>query len=406
MMKNVQKILFFLLLMLAIQMQLIAQEPSAVADFSSPNKGILIPRTDTAFVNAVFTPAVGLLIYQNDDATFYYWNGSKWVGLRSDLDTDATDELISNFSLNGDILRITEAGTVRNVNLSSFRDNLGDHVLTQNLQTGGFRISNDGDDEGIFIDSNGNVGIGTTIPSEKLTVSGSLRVFSSAQIASTDIVGGDFITSAGNGVINCGGSINTNANVIGDVTTPNIVHAAGDEDLWIQDDLEVVGAAYKTGGGSWSSISDRRLKRDIHPFEEGLSTLLRINPVRYKYSELFDLQDKDKEFIGIIAQDMLEIAPFMVEEQQLFQKQHEDENGNVVIDEQGDAYYVYDASALTYMLVNAVKEQQKIIDELKDEMNISQVNEMHSLRMENEAIKKEMSELRGLMERFIEEEKL
>jgi len=57
----------------------IAQNPSAVFELESTDQGVLIPRTDTATVNAAYpTPATGLLIFQNSDASFYVYDGTKW----------------------------------------------------------------------------------------------------------------------------------------------------------------------------------------------------------------------------------------------------------------------------------------------------------------------------------------
>ena len=49
-------------------------------------------------------------------------------------------------------------------------DDLGDHTATQNLAANGHWLSNDGDDEGVFVTDAGNVGIGTTTPAQKLSV--------------------------------------------------------------------------------------------------------------------------------------------------------------------------------------------------------------------------------------------
>ncbi|MCG8579784.1 MAG: hypothetical protein MI866_07710 [Bacteroidales bacterium] len=51
-------------------------------------------------------------------------------------------------------------------------DGLGNHVATQNLQTTGNWISGDGDNEGIYIDTDGDVGLGLTNPSKQLHVYG------------------------------------------------------------------------------------------------------------------------------------------------------------------------------------------------------------------------------------------
>jgi len=49
-------------------------------------------------------------------------------------------------------------------------DNLGNHAATQNLKLNGHYLSGDGDNEGLFISGNGNVGISTTIPASKFNV--------------------------------------------------------------------------------------------------------------------------------------------------------------------------------------------------------------------------------------------
>ena len=56
-------------------------------------------------------------------------------------------------------------------------DNFGNHTLTQNLNLNGNWISNDGDDEGIFITNNGAVGINTsTVTQGMLVVNGSASI--------------------------------------------------------------------------------------------------------------------------------------------------------------------------------------------------------------------------------------
>ena len=49
-------------------------------------------------------------------------------------------------------------------------DNLGDHTATQNITLGSNFLSGDGDAEGVFVDADGNVGIGTATPFQELTV--------------------------------------------------------------------------------------------------------------------------------------------------------------------------------------------------------------------------------------------
>jgi hypothetical protein len=100
--------------------------------------------------------------------------------------------------------------------------------------------------------------------------------------------------------------------------------------------LFVDGDAGKPGGGSWSSSSDHRLKQNINSYTDGLAEIQKIHPVTYQYNTLSGY-DTETEHVGIIAQELQKIAPYMVSE-----------------DERG--YLDVDNSAMTYMLVNAVKE--------------------------------------------------
>ena len=208
------------------------------------------------------------------------------------------------------------------------------------------------------IRSTGDVGIGTTAPSEKLQVAG--NVYSSS---------GDFYAAVSNGVINCGGGIMTaNLNYIGDsYAAPSNV--SGDEDLYIQDDLQVGGAAYKPGGGSWTAASDKRLKNNIVSFNDGLEELVKVKPVKFNYNDKSGFTDLDKQYIGVIAQDLIEVAPYMVEESNFWQEVVEDENGVERIVKEGEKFYTVDPSAFTYILINSVQEQQIIIESQKAEID-------------------------------------
>ncbi len=80
-----------------------------------------IPTGTTAEITAILPANLGSMAYSTDDNLIYTFNGTAWV--------------------------------------PSGSDNLGNHIATQNIQTNGNWISDDGDDEGIFITNNGNVGI-------------------------------------------------------------------------------------------------------------------------------------------------------------------------------------------------------------------------------------------------------
>ncbi|HMI80065.1 MAG TPA: hypothetical protein VK484_14795, partial [Ferruginibacter sp.] len=57
---------------------------SAILDIKSTTKGILIPRMDSAQRATIPTPATGLLVYQtNKDSGFYYFDGAAWQQLNN-----------------------------------------------------------------------------------------------------------------------------------------------------------------------------------------------------------------------------------------------------------------------------------------------------------------------------------
>ncbi|MEM9886566.1 MAG: tail fiber protein, partial [Bacteroidota bacterium] len=95
------------------------------------------------------------------------------VILWSDLVTNTDHQMIDTFQLDSTILALSlenDNEAAQTVDLSSLQDNLGDHTSTQNIATNGFYISNDGEEEGIFVDTTGRVGIGTNSPTDYLEV--------------------------------------------------------------------------------------------------------------------------------------------------------------------------------------------------------------------------------------------
>ena len=110
--------------------------------------------------------------------------------------------------------------------------------------------------------------------------------------------------------------------------------------------LQVNGEAFKTGiSNVWTVASDLRLKEDIRELELGLEQLVQVRPVRFRYNGQAGTTP-GRECIGIIGQELEEIFPEMIQR---------------VLAEPGDSaeiddLRIYDGSALTFVLVNAVKE--------------------------------------------------
>lgn len=120
---------------------------------------------------------------------------------------------------------------------------------------------------------------------------------------------------------------------------------------------------------NWNTTSDIRLKKEIKPFEYGLEIIAQINPVSFRYNGLCGLST-EKENVGIIAQEIEKIAPYMISKRDMRLDPNNSDNKDILKD-----VLTYDPNALSYILVNAVKklkaekiEQQKIIAALQEKI--------------------------------------
>jgi hypothetical protein len=107
--------------------------------------------------------------------------------------------------------------------------------------------------------------------------------------------------------------------------------------------LQVNGNGFKIGGGSWGVYSDSRLKKNISAYTDGLDKIRQINPVSFQYNGLArQAPDNGITYYGAIAQAMQQIAPYTVS------------TGD-------DGYLTFDASAVTFMLINGIKDLDLIV---------------------------------------------
>ncbi len=82
-----------------------------------------------------------------------------------------TDE--QTLSISGNNLSISGGNSVT---LPSGADNLGNHTATQNVKLNGYWLSGDGDNEGVFINSSGTVGINSTSNNYSFSVYGDTHI--------------------------------------------------------------------------------------------------------------------------------------------------------------------------------------------------------------------------------------
>ena len=119
-------------------------------------------------------------------------------------------------------------------------------------------------------------------------------------------------------------------------------------------------SAAKPAGGAWTNPSDRRLKKDIIPFTDGLGVITKINPVRYRLNGKAGTP-KDTEGISVIAQDIKDIAPYTVS---TYKAKLEIE------DEEETELYNFDSSPLTFVMINAIKQLKQENEKLRKRIEI------------------------------------
>lgn len=184
---NVKKILFVLLF--AIPLFSIAQvgigttspNSSSMLDVTATDKGVLIPRMTAAQKTAITTPATGLLIFQTDGISgFYYYNGTIWKLLGG-----------SGWSLTGD------AGTTAGTNFIGTTDGQDFVIKTNNT-------------EAARVNTSGFVGIGTNNPNTKLHVSGTTTLASSG---TSTLYSNDFSTGSITSIAGTGNTCTTTPNI-------------------------------------------------------------------------------------------------------------------------------------------------------------------------------------------------
>lgn len=186
----------------------------------------------------------------------------------------------------------------------------------------------------------GKIGIGTNTPDFKLDINGNLNLNRSIASGQALLVNGSEAIWF-NGTYfswGYGGNYNYFADnvTIGTSANPGF-------------DLVVNGTAAKTGGGSWSNLSDRRLKNIKGDYTRGLEEVIALRPVRFTYREDNPLGlNSSEEQVGFIAQDVQLLFPEAI---------HQGAQG----------YLDFNMHSVNVALVNAVRELKAENDRLKSE---------------------------------------
>ena len=123
--------------------------------------------------------------------------------------------------------------------------------------------------------------------------------------------------------------------------------------------------------------SDRKLKRNIQPINEALNIINQIEPVSYYYdTEKYPNVgfDNNRLTYGFIAQEIEKFLPEIVKEKNLHVNGTNPRSVDISAERETDIVKVVNYTLLIPVLTQAIKEQQKIIDELTQRIIILESN--------------------------------
>jgi hypothetical protein len=190
---------------------------------------------------------------------------------------------------------------------------------------------------------NGNVGINTTSPGEKLAVSGNITVTGNLAVSTGNTTGGGIILADDGDIVDlndgyCSMRFSLGVRVFS-------ANRGGSAVIKLDNGGNIVSSANITAYGS---PSDARKKNNIEPLQGALNIVKQLRGVTFNWNDNTDEAQytKLKEDIGFIAQEVREIVPTIV---------REDTEGYLSIRDR----------ALIPILVEAIKELNAKIDKLE-----------------------------------------
>jgi len=228
-----------------------------------------------------------------------------------------------------------------------------------------------------------DVGIGTTTPGAPLEIDGSNQSDLWVKAPESGVGAGIDLFTTGTGglqweILDTGATSSQgpnklnfrNATDVIDVLTLELGGSVGIGTTSPDNLLSVNGSADKPGGGSWGTFSDQRLKNLEGSFSSGLSEVMKINPVKYRYKDDngMGIRDRD-EHVGVVAQEIQKAIP-------------------EAVTENSKGYLLVNNDPIIWAMLNAIKKQQGMIEQQKETIR-AQAAAMNTQQAQIEAQQKE-----------------
>jgi hypothetical protein len=235
--------------------------------------------------------------------------------------------------------------------------------------------------ERIRIDANGKLGIATSTPTGNLSVVTTSSAGSSigSWNSSYAVVSPNAGSAAGAGL---GLAYNTSADAAeiaaiapGVAWKPLYLYSGGlffnsanggsTGSLNTAGNLTITGAtATKASGTTWANPSDIRLKDNVTDYSKGLAELMQVNVKEWVYNGKGGTT-KGMKGLGVIADDVMTVLPNTVDNYQA--KLNTEDEAETDIKK-------FDATEITWLMLNAIKELKAIVDIQAEQIKLLQGN--------------------------------
>lgn len=263
----------------------------------------------------------------------------------NDADADPTNE-IQDLSLTGNTLALSSDATT--VDLSGYLDNTD----AQSLSLSGNSLSISG---GNSVTLPASTGFWTEVAANTHYSLTQMTTDAEIKYGPDDLSGMSF--GGGNGIFwgSHGGEATgmyTNGDQISFVSPGDFSPNSGTSTIvdFYEEDGDLL-AAYIDPSGQYFQVSDKSLKQNIVELDNGLSKVLSLNGYSYDYKQSAEDVKKGTPITsgyGIIAQELLEVAPELVTKT-------------------GQGHFVVNYSGIVPLLIEGIQEQQELIEGLQQE---------------------------------------
>ena len=359
------------------------------ANAATNAKGFLLPRLTATEKNSIVSPATGLIVYQTDGTTgFYYYDGSSWNLLPS-------------------------ASSVVPYTLATGPVNLGSYDLTVNNITIGRGTGNISSNtvngyQSLYSNTSGSYNTVNGYQSLYSNTSGSYNIANGYQALYSNITGW-YNTATGYSALisNTTGYYNVsigNNSLFGNTTgsyNTALGHAAGSS-FATGNNCTMIGYGAQASASSVSNqitlgntsitslrcnttvitaLSDRRDKTDIIPIGEGLAFLKQLNPVSFTWNT------RDKAKVGIKS------AGFIAQELLALQKQSNIGDNLDLVSEDNPEKLEARYGNLLPVIVKAIQEESAEKDKKINELRLEKDAEIDALKQRLDALEKRFNQM-------------